>query len=187
MFECFRNASYPQITPVLLTFGYFQHARVWITFPHKRIQLNSLLFFRQRKRLCLNQKQWSKSCNLRRELRWNSNSFQKLTKTKLLWRPEFSTVKRDYSVKCGYALDFSDEVRYAFSINLKNKKALYEDGYIWDNPFSYGSNITPTKLTTVPQVNGQFYRCQIRYQLHGAFTPVNFKSHTLSVETQRLR
>lgn len=103
------------------------------------------------------------------------------------WRPEFATVKRDYSVKCGYALDFSDEVGYAFSINLKNKKVLYEDGYIWDNPFSYGSNITPTKLTTVPQVNGQFYRCQIRYQLHGAFTPVNFKSHTLSVETQRLR
>ena len=102
------------------------------------------------------------------------------------WRPEFATVSGDYAIKCGYALDFTDDVKYAFSINLKNKTILNEH-YVWDNPPDYGNKVTPTKLTTIPQVNGQFYRCQIRYQLHTAFTPINFKSHTLSCETQRLR
>lgn len=102
------------------------------------------------------------------------------------WRPEFAKVPGNYTIKCGYALDFTDDVKYAFSINLHNNTAIGEN-YIWDNPSDYGNPVTPTKLTTIPQVNGQFYRCQIRYQLHSAFTPVNFKSHTLSIETQRLR
>lgn len=102
------------------------------------------------------------------------------------WRPEFAKVTSDYAVKCGYALDFTDDVKYAFSINLKNRSVVNEH-YVWDNPPDYGNPVTPTKLTTIPQVNGQFHRCQIRYQLHGAFVPVNFKSHTLACETQRLR
>lgn len=102
------------------------------------------------------------------------------------WRPEFATVPSDYTVKCGYALDFSDDVKYAFSINLKNKVALSEH-YVWDNPSNYGNIVVPTKLTMIPQVNGQFYRAQIRYQHHAAFEPVSFKSHTLQTETQRLR
>lgn len=102
------------------------------------------------------------------------------------WRPEFATVDENYAVKCGYALDFTDNVRYAFSINLQNNSPIQES-YVWDNPPSYGNIVTPTKLSTIPQVNGQFYRCQIRYQLHSAYTPINFKSHTMSVETQRLR
>lgn len=102
------------------------------------------------------------------------------------WRPEFATVAGDYTIKCGYALDFTDNVKYAYSINLKNQTILQEN-YVWDNPPAYGNIVTPTKLTTIPQVNGQFFRCQIRYQLHSAFTPINFKSHTLSCETQRLR
>lgn len=110
------------------------------------------------------------------------SQFHRITK----WRPEFATVNGDYAIKCGYALDFTDDVKYAFSINLKNKTAIREN-YIWDNPSDYGNPVTPTKLTTAPQVNGQFYRCQMRYQLHAAYEPVNFKSQTLSVETQRLR
>lgn len=111
------------------------------------------------------------------------------------WRPEFAKVKlpaqsgyvdEGYSVKCGYALDFTNEVKYAFSVNLKDG-SIWNDHLIWDNPPAYGINIGPTKLSTIPQVNGQFYRCQIRYQMHGAYTPVNFKSMTISVETQRLR
>lgn len=102
------------------------------------------------------------------------------------WRPEFAKTENSVAIKCGYALDFSDDVKYAFSIDLKNKTTINEH-YVWDNPPDYGNKPTPTKLTTIPQVNGQFYRCQIRYQLHSAFTPVNFKSHTLSCETQRLR
>lgn len=102
------------------------------------------------------------------------------------WRPEFSKTAGEWAIKCGYALDFTNEVKYAFSINLKNRATLNEN-YTWDNPPDYGNIVTPTKLTTIPQVNGQFYRCQIRYQLHSAFTPVNFKSHTLSCEIQRLR
>lgn len=106
------------------------------------------------------------------------------------WRPEFALEKSadipDYAVKCGYALDFTNDVKYVFSIGLKDHSILNEH-YVWDNPPNYGNNIGPTKLSTIPQVNGQFYRCQIRYQLHGAFTPVKFKAHTLSCETQRLR
>lgn len=102
------------------------------------------------------------------------------------WRPEFATVAGDYTIKCGYALDFTDNVKYAFSINLKNQTPVQES-YVWDNPPAYGNIVTPTKLTHIPQVNGQFYRCQIRYQLHAAHQPVNFKAHTVAVETQRLR
>ena len=102
------------------------------------------------------------------------------------WRPEFATVAGDYSIKCGYALDFTDNVKYAFSINLKNQTAIHES-YVWDNPPAYGNIVTPTKLTMLPQVNGQFFRCQIRYQHHAAYEPVNFKAMTVSVETQRLR
>ena len=102
------------------------------------------------------------------------------------WRPEFAKTTGDYAVKCGYALDFTDNVKYAFSINLKNQTVLHEN-YVWDNPSDYGNKPTPTKLTTIPQVNGQFYRCQFRFQHHAAFQPVNFKSQTVSVEVQRLR
>lgn len=102
------------------------------------------------------------------------------------WRPEFATVAGDYTIKCGYALDFTDDVKYAYSINLQTQTIIQEN-YIWDNPPSYGNNVTPTKLTHIPQVNGQFYRCQIRFQHHAAFEPVTFKAMTISVETQRLR
>lgn len=102
------------------------------------------------------------------------------------WRPEFSTVDNNYTIKCGYALDFTDTVKYAFSINLKDNTPMHES-YVWDNPPAYGNVVTPTVLTTTPQVNGQFRRCQIRYQHHAAYEPVNFKAHTLSVEIQRLR
>lgn len=102
------------------------------------------------------------------------------------WRPEFSTVDGDYTIKCGYALDFTDNVKYAYSINLKNQTILHEN-YVWDNPQPYGNVVTPTKLSTIPQVNGQFYRCQFRFQHHAAFEPVNFKAQTVSAEIQRLR
>ena len=102
------------------------------------------------------------------------------------WRPEFATVDGDWSIKCGYALDFTDDVRYAFSINLKDHTPV-DEHYIWDNPPDYGNPVTPTKLTTVPQVNGQFYRCQFRFQHHAAFEPVTFRSQTTQCETQRLR
>lgn len=102
------------------------------------------------------------------------------------WRPEFATVTGDYTIKCGYALDFTDNVKYAYSINLHNQTILQEN-YVWNNPPAYGNIVTPTKLTTIPQVNGQFYRCQFRYQHHAAFEPINFKAQTVSCETQRLR
>lgn len=102
------------------------------------------------------------------------------------WRPEFAKVSGNYTIKCGYALDFTDNVKYAYSINLQNQTPIQES-YVWDNPPTYGNAVTPTKLTHIPQVNGQFYRCQLRYQHHAAFEPTNFKAHTLAVETQRLR
>lgn len=58
---------------------------------------------------------------------------------------------------------------------------------VWDNPSDYGVPAIPTRHTTLAKVNGKFYRCQIRYQHIAAFEPVIFRSHTLTVETQRIR
>lgn len=101
------------------------------------------------------------------------------------WRPEFAISQKPYTVECGYALDYSDDVKYAFSVNLKNK-ANIKMNYVWDNAREYAGTVE-TKLTTIPKVHGEFKRCQIRYQHHAAFEPVNFKSHTLTVQTQRIR
>lgn len=102
------------------------------------------------------------------------------------WRPEFSTESKPYTVQCGYAIDFSDNVQYAFSVNLNNNSTVTET-YVWDNPSSYGLTVMPTKHTTLTKIYDEFYRLQIRYQHIAAFEPVLFKSHTLIIETQRIR
>lgn len=102
------------------------------------------------------------------------------------WRPEFATTEGDYTVKCGYSLDFSDNVEYAFSVKLKNGTPVLES-YVWDNPPSYGVNIVPTVQSTTTKVYGEFRRIQFRYQLHTAYEPVNLKAVTMSIQTQRLR
>lgn len=102
------------------------------------------------------------------------------------WRPEFAVSDKPYTCECGYALDFTDQVKYAFSIDLQRQEAITAD-YVWDNPSNYGVPAMPTIHTTIPQVNGEFYRCQIRYQHIAAFEPVIFRSHTLTVQTQRIR
>ena len=102
------------------------------------------------------------------------------------WRPEFSTTPNPYTVKCGYAMDYTDDVKYAFSIELKDR-TVYNEHYVWDNPSIAGLDVVPTKLSTIPTVYGEFRHCQIRYQHHSAFEPINLKSHTLAVQTQRLR
>lgn len=102
------------------------------------------------------------------------------------WRPEFASTEAPYTVQCGYALDYSDAVKYAFSVNLESQEYT-RDEYIWDYPSDYGIETRDTKHTTIPQVNGEFYRCQIRYQHIAAFEPVIFRSHTLTVQTQRIR
>jgi len=104
------------------------------------------------------------------------------------WRPEFQTTHFPYKVRCGYSLDYSDLVDYAFSIDLKDK-TFWNEPAEWENGSVYpliNSGI-PTKLTTIPKVYDQFRRCQIRYQHNAAFQPINFKSHTLCVQTQRIR
>jgi len=102
------------------------------------------------------------------------------------WRPEFATTDKPYSVACGYALDYSDNVKYAFSVDLQNLNPVSEN-YVWDEPSNYGVPTMPTVLSTIPQVNGEFYRCQLRYQHIAAFEPVVFRSHTVTVQTQRIR
>ena len=102
------------------------------------------------------------------------------------WRPEMATSEKPYTCECGYALDFTDQVQYAFSIDLQRQEVVTAD-YVWDNPSDYGVPAIPTIHTTIPQVNGEFYRCQIRYQHIAAFEPVIFRSHTLTVQTQRIR
>lgn len=112
-----------------------------------------------------------------------TSQFKRITK----WRPDFATSERAYTVECGYALDFNDQVKYAFSIDLTRQTPTVIDNYVWDNPSDYGVPAVPTRHTTTPKVNGQFYRCQIRYQHIAAFEPVIFRSHTLTVQTQRIR
>lgn len=102
------------------------------------------------------------------------------------WRPEFATTDKPYTVKCGYALDYTDNVQYAFSVDLQNLNPVAEE-YVWDEPSNYGVPTMPTVLSTIPQVNGEFYRCQLRYQHIAAFEPVTFRSHTVTVQTQRIR
>ena len=102
------------------------------------------------------------------------------------WRPEFATTDKPYSVQCGYALDYTDDVKYAFSINLQNLNPVAED-YVWDEPSNYGVPTMPTVLSTIPQINGEFYRVQLRYQHIAAYEPVVFRSHTVTVQTQRIR
>lgn len=102
------------------------------------------------------------------------------------WRPEFATTPNPYSVACGYALDYTDDVKYAFSVDLLNNNTVSES-YVWDEPSNYGVPTTPTVLSTIPQINGEFYRVQLRYQHIAAFEPVTFRSHTVTVQTQRIR
>ena len=102
------------------------------------------------------------------------------------WRPEFASTTKPYTCECGYALDYTDQVEYAFSIDLQRQAVVFTD-YVWDNPSDYNVPATPTIHTTLPLVNGEFYRAQIRYQHIAAFEPVIFRSHTLTVQTQRIR
>lgn len=102
------------------------------------------------------------------------------------WRPEFASTTKPYTCECGYALDYTDQVEYAFSIDLQRQSIVYTD-YVWDNPSDYNVPAIPTIHTTLPLVNGEFYRAQIRYQHIAAFEPVIFRSHTLTVQTQRIR
>lgn len=112
----------------------------------------------------------------------STSQLKRITK----WRPEFATTDRAYTVECGYSQDFSDQVKYAFSIDLQRQIPVITD-YVWDNPSDYGVQAIPTVHTTTPKVNGEFYRCQIRYQHIAAFEPVIFRSHTLTIQTQRIR
>ena len=102
------------------------------------------------------------------------------------WRPQFATTSKPYTVECGYSLDYTDQVKYAFSIDLFRQIPTLTN-YVWDNPSDYGVPAIPTRHTTLTKVNGEFYRCQIRYQHIAAFEPVIFRSHTLTIETQRIR
>ena len=102
------------------------------------------------------------------------------------WRPQFATTQQPYTIECGYSLDYTDQVKYAFSIDLYRQLPT-QLNYVWDNPSDYGVPAIPTRHTTSTKVNGEFYRCQIRYQHIAAFEPVIFRSHTLTIETQRIR
>ena len=102
------------------------------------------------------------------------------------WRPQFATTTKPYTVECGYSLDYTDQVKYAFSIDLYRQIPTLTN-YVWDNPSDYGVPAIPTRHTTSTKVNGEFYRCQIRYQHIAAYEPVIFRSHTLTIETQRIR
>lgn len=102
------------------------------------------------------------------------------------WRPEFATTDTPCLVKMGYAIDGSNDVKYAWSIDLQNMRIISNPQQM-DSPSDYGVKIVPTELSTLPHIYEEFRRCQIRYQSNTAFMPVNFKSHTVTIQTQRIR
>lgn len=142
--------------------------------------------------LMLAEEKTNKYDNLGAPLAWNmetaynhygsTSQLKRITK----WRPEFAVSQKPYSVQCGVATDFSETVKYTFSVDLKDG-TTQDESYEWNNPSNHGNEVVKTKHPTTTEVYGEFYRCQIRYQHIAAFEPVLFRSHTLTVETQRLR
>lgn len=101
------------------------------------------------------------------------------------WRPEFGSVDGSYTVQCGYVFDYASTVNYAFDINLATGNALFDNGVLWDNGALFGSDTNVLPTTT--SMWGEFRRVQIHYKHYAAYEPVSFESHTLVVQTQRIR
>jgi hypothetical protein len=102
-------------------------------------------------------------------------------------RPEFEGAPGNYAVEVGFSKDFGEEVNYAFSIALASGSIFWDSGYIWDNGEIWRSGTTGTKTSTKPFIYGEFRRCQLRYRHHAAHEPITFISHTMTIQTQRIR
>jgi hypothetical protein len=104
------------------------------------------------------------------------------------WRPEFETVSGKYSVDCGFSFDFGERIDYAFSVDLHSGGILWDTGRIWDNGEIWdGGGLGKTKMTTRPTVHGEWRRCALHYKHFAAGEPATFISHTLTLQTQRIR
>jgi hypothetical protein len=99
------------------------------------------------------------------------------------WRPVFNSATGDYSVQCGYAIDFRTDVTW-FDLPLSGSGPRFNTGVKFDTGVKFGGIglIEPTS----PFISGTFKRLQRRYQHVAAREPVEFSSEVLTVQTQRL-
>jgi hypothetical protein len=99
------------------------------------------------------------------------------------WRPVFNSATGDYSVQCGYAIDFRTDVTW-FDLPLSGSGPRFNTGVKFDTGVKFGGIglIEPT----YPFISGTFKRLQRRYQHVAAREPVEFSSEVLTVQTQRL-
>ena len=98
------------------------------------------------------------------------------------WRPVLAAANNDYSVSCGYSLDYSTQVNWT-DVPLGGSGSRFNAGVTFGSGATFGGlgQIEP-KL----YVNGTFKRLQRRYKHVAAREPVEFDSESLTIETQRL-
>ena len=99
------------------------------------------------------------------------------------WRPSFASADADYSVQCGYAFDFGDDVTYQ-DVSLLGTGVQFDDGVLFDNGavFAGQSIVEPTNLL----IPGKFKRLQRRYKHVAAREPVEMLREIISIETMRM-
>lgn len=100
-----------------------------------------------------------------------------------MFRPHFDTVTGSYSIKVGWAFDFSDSPQYV-TVLLAGTGPRFDQGYTFDSGVRFGAQSTVYPLDTL-NIPGEWRRLQIRYQHYGAREPVDFDGHVLAIEIQR--
>lgn len=100
------------------------------------------------------------------------------------WRPIIETVAGAYSMQCGFAGDYSDDVNF-IDANLQGSGVTYDSAEaIYDlATFAASATSVDTSLNTF----GEHYRWQRIYKHHAAREPFVFAGEELKIETQRLR
>ena len=101
------------------------------------------------------------------------------------WRPAFQSQDRNYTISCGYAVDFSSSVSYAYEKSVGGTGVTWDSGATFDSGETYADDqlLQPTDMS----VPGAYRRIQLRYKHFAAREPVAVESHTLAVQTQRIR
>lgn len=100
------------------------------------------------------------------------------------WRPIIETVAGAYSMQCGFAGDYSDDVTYT-NANLQGTGVTYDSA---DAIYDLASYAAPaTSVNTNLNTFGEHYRWQRVYKHHAAREPFIFAGEELKIETQRLR
>lgn len=101
-----------------------------------------------------------------------------------LYRPHFDTITGNYSIQCGYALDYSDLPQYS-DVAITSNGPRFNTTATFDSGLRFGGYNQVNPLDNAPSINGEFRRLQLRYKHYGAREPVTFDGHVISVDSQR--